>query len=710
MKSPLAFRNGYPRLVFSLITGLAVASLLYLSFFQRNFFSWSYLAYSQVGMILTATIIFIVFPSARNSYLASSLLAQRMAIYSSIFFSLLLLMNFTLQPFHAISPRMEMAIHGSEGLESGIHSIEFLYLRDELGYIPYDDLVITGEYQILEDSIRFNTKEAFRIQWDGQPGRILELAFEPTSSEYQLSVAFDEQTTEIGLFRMGDVSDVVYSRKLGLNPLLFIPYFLSFMISFSTLFFFTFLLTKGRRVVHTANERPSWFIYIIPPIISILIVWMILWPGVITPDSINQWRQAQTLQFTGWFPMTHTLLLAFLTRIWNSPAVVVGFQSLALLTVLAFGFRTLERLQVPRLVMATLSLIIAAWPPFALTSVTLWKDSLFGASMLWLFIEILAVIISERNWMNERANRTMLILSALLVALMRQNGVPVVILTFLGLILVFRSSRKILLGGLIGVLVVWLLVQFPLTEYLSKDREDSISQANLILLGHLAAHINAGTEISPPDRAYLEGIVPPEGWDDYDCCYAGDISYLQSFDRDTFLANISRNWEIFINLIRKNPMVNLRHQQCAGEIVWRLHNNRCQMKSLHGITRGIRGSESWIIDNDFGLVESSLFPSLVQPLMNTYRALGFFEENRWIIMFRPALFSFAALLCISLASFRLEDRRLLLLSLPVLGYIIPLFLINFSPAFRYQYPIILIGLFSLGLPFIPSPGNRRRSA
>jgi hypothetical protein len=602
---------------------------------------------------------------------------------------------------------VKLAFNGAVGSDSGIGSIEFLYLRDSLGYIPYKDMVISGDYQIHEDSIRFKTEEAFSIYWDGRPGNLLEFAFKPTSADYQIEVAINGQIEELDLFREIDELDVVYSRDFSLNPFLFFPYILSFFVSFFALFAFIFLLAKGLRFRTLTNEQSVWFIYLIPPLLSITMVWMILWPGVITPDSLNQWQQARTLQITGWFPVLHTLMIAVLTRIWNSPAVVVGFQAAVILAVLGYGFHTLERLRVSHFVLAALSLIISVWPPFALTSITLWKDTLFAGFMLWFYIGVLAVVIHEGEWLNKQTNCWTLFVSALLVSMFRQNGMPVVFITFIALMLGFRKFWKPLSAGLLGILIIWALVQFPLTNYLSEERENSTSQINLILLGHIAAHINAGTEFSAADRAFLESIVPLEGWAEYDCCFAGDISYLESFDRGTYLTNLNRNWDIFIDLMRKDPMVNLRHQQCAGEITWRFLNNRCQMKSLHGITRGISGSESWIIDNDLGLVESSRLPALVHPLMNVYRAFGFFEENQWTVLFRPALFTFLSLLCIALASLRLDNQRLLLLTLPVLSYVFPLFLINFSPAFRYQYPVILIGLFSLGLPFIPSFGKEK---
>jgi hypothetical protein len=146
MKSLLASKRVLPRLVFSLSTGLTFSLLIYLSYFQRNFFSWSFLAYSLIAFLTTILTIFLLFPAAQVPYLDSSQSAKRFVILSSVILSLLLLFNFPLQPFHSISPLIRLTINGIEVSDSGIGSIEFLYLHDALGYIPYKDLVISGDF------------------------------------------------------------------------------------------------------------------------------------------------------------------------------------------------------------------------------------------------------------------------------------------------------------------------------------------------------------------------------------------------------------------------------------------------------------------------------------------------------------------------------------------------------------------------------------
>lgn len=183
--------------------GFSLAPLI----FSTELFSWTFLAYSLLTFFITALIVFLLFPTARETFLASSATARRTVIISSFLLSLLLLFNMPLQPFHAISAMVRLAIYGAVGFDSGIGSIEFLYLGDSLGYIPYKDLVISGDYQIHEDSIRFNTEEAFSIHWEGRLGNLLEFAFKPTSAVYQTEVVIDKQIEELDLFRW----------KVGLN-------------------------------------------------------------------------------------------------------------------------------------------------------------------------------------------------------------------------------------------------------------------------------------------------------------------------------------------------------------------------------------------------------------------------------------------------------------------------------------------------------------
>ena len=147
--------------------GFSLAPLI----FSTELFSWTFLAYSLLTFFITALIVFLLFPTARETFLASSATARRTVIISSFLLSLLLLFNMPLQPFHAISAMVRLAIYGAVGFDSGIGSIEFLYLGDSLGYIPYKDLVITKFMRILSVSTRkrhsvFIGKVDWEICWN----------------------------------------------------------------------------------------------------------------------------------------------------------------------------------------------------------------------------------------------------------------------------------------------------------------------------------------------------------------------------------------------------------------------------------------------------------------------------------------------------------------------------------------------------------------
>jgi len=235
-----------------------------------------------------------------------------------------------------------------------------------------------------------------------------------------------------------------------------------------------------------------------------------------------------------------------------------------------------------------------------------------------------------------------------------------------------------------------------------KIADESTGHSNLIFLHHIAAHVNAGTELTDEESAYLGSFLPLPEWD-YWCYYVGSISYDREFNRQAFLSSSRINSSLAIDLFIRDPLVDINHTLCASELVWRISNSHGYMKSTHGFHSWKNGEEGWIIPNEFGIKEASLFPQLISPLIVWLRGFGFADDFLvWYL--RPALYLYLTLFSISAAFLRDADWRVWVVGLPVFIQSTVLFLISFAPAFRYQYGTCLAGLFLLGVLFI-SPKN-----
>ena len=224
-------------------------------------------------------------------------------------------------------------------------------------------------------------------------------------------------------------------------------------------------------------------------------------------------------------------------------------------------------------------------------------------------------------------------------------------------------------------------------------------QSNLILLHHIAAHIDAGTELKPDEQEYLDAFLPTSEWSYY-CCYVGTISYDPDFDRQGFLSSGIQTRQLAFELFKRDPLVDIKHMICSGEMIWRFKNNLCYMKSIHAFNSWMPGEISWIIPNDAGVKQDSKIPQLVQPYVDLLRIFGF-RDDLLVLYLRAALYLYLSVFITAVVVVRFRDFKAWLIGLPILIQSGVLFLIIYAPAFRYQYGIYLSGIFLVGLLFLP---------
>jgi len=254
------------------------------------------------------------------------------------------------------------------------------------------------------------------------------------------------------------------------------------------------------------------------------------------------------------------------------------------------------------------------------------------------------------------------------------------------------------MGAILVAALLYIGVKGPLYSSVNLNRASN-GQSNLIYLHHISAHLAAGTSLKPDESAYLERLMPLEEWT-YWCYYVGTVSYDTKFDRQLFLSNTSQNRNIAFRLFARDPLVDIRHALCAGEVAWKFENINNYMKSTHGISSWHLGEVVTIGENDYGLSSNSMLPGLVDGFIRYLRNFGFFD-NLLVFWMRPAFWLYLAAFSAAALVARRKDFHFLLALLPVFGQAGVLLLVSFAPAFRYHYGTVLAGLFLLGLIFVP---------
>lgn len=152
------------------------------------------------------------------------------------------------------------------------------------------------------------------------------------------------------------------------------------------------------------------------------------YPGIMTPDSINQLEQILgVVSYSNHHPWVHTLVFGFFYRIGFAltkdmviaVSVYTLFQMCLLAGSIAFFISTLRAHRIRPFVLLLITAFYALIPYHAVFSVTVWKDIPFAAAVLFFGCSILRLSVQDR--INFK-NLSVFFLSGLAICLFRSNG------------------------------------------------------------------------------------------------------------------------------------------------------------------------------------------------------------------------------------------------------------------------------------------------
>lgn len=688
-------------LAVSVVLGLAISITIYLGLLQRHFFSFRYLAYALllllVGTVFSAWInhqyLLIMFQKYPK-------LIKVFVLAVTLLLSLALLFNTRIQPLYYVLPDSQLEIRFSvPDLPENQEGVRLLWVETGQGYVHYTHMRIDGEWERVFGNTIFSPGQDVRLTWSGKVGRAAEIAFRHSEYDQPVEIIWNGESQIVNLNNPRE--PIIFIRSRFKIPLIYLlPYLISFVLSVGYgLFMLLVFLSIWKPKSRNPSNSNSWLLYMLP----MLIVWgfslMVFWPGIMSTDSLTQWGQGATGYYNDWQSAFHALLLAVMMNIWYSPAFVSIAQILLFSLVVAWGLRTFELRGVPKGILWGISILFAVFPSNVILSITLWKDIAYAIAFLWLTVIIANIALSQGDWAKKTINWISLGAAAFLVSVFRQNGVAVSALTLFMLPLIFRKHWKPLSASLVTAALLFALTKGPLYSAVKVDQSNT-GQTNLIYLHHIAAHLDAGSKFESPDLDYLDSFMPLDEWE-YWCCYVGTISFDGGFDRAAFLGSTMKNRNLALRLFVKKPLVDISHATCAGELSWKFENNQCYMKSAHGINTWHPGEVDWIGRNDYGLEDQSFLPDLVDPYVALFRNFGFLDDEL-VFYLRPAFWLYLAVFGVSAAAIRRNQLSLLAGLVPMLSQTTLLFLISFAPAYRYHYGTCLAGIYLLGMIFLPT--------
>lgn len=201
------------------------------------------------------------------------------------------------------------------------------------------------------------------------------------------------------------------------------------------------------------TQKFFWLFFLIST--GVLSTWLAaFYPGIMTPDSIDQWQQASTLSISNWHPYLSTLYIGLLKGIANTPASIAILQIIWTSILFAYAFNYFLQKGTSRWLVVSLFIILTTSIPVGLYTITLWKDIPFA-----LALASAGFLVSKALFDKQSPNILGLLLFVTIASFFRHNGAinlfifPIAIIT-----LFYKQYRQKIFQFLSGLVIICFLV------------------------------------------------------------------------------------------------------------------------------------------------------------------------------------------------------------------------------------------------------------
>lgn len=309
--------------------------------------------------------------------------------------------------------------------------------------------------------------------------------------------------------------------------------FLGFFICFYKLLLLLFSFSADKDTLQKVLYRQNNGIRHLPfyCFLGILLCWLpyflYQYPGIMTPDSINQLEQVLNLTaYSNHHPFVHTMIFKLFYHIGffltSNMVIAVSFYTFFQMCFLAYSIyyflKTLETFRIRQEILILITLFYALVPYHAVFSVTLWKDIPFAAVVLLFSCSILRTL-------REKSLPTLLMFffSGVMVCLLRSNGWYGFLFCLPFLLFYYRKHAKTMFPAILGILLAAGIVRYPVMNALHVTQPDFIESLS-IPTQQIAAVIAHDRTLTEEQRALLERVI--------------DTTYVKDLYNPTFADNM----------------------------------------------------------------------------------------------------------------------------------------------------------------------------
>ena len=177
------------------------------------------------------------------------------------------------------------------------------------------------------------------------------------------------------------------------------------------------------------------------PFCLFMFLLLVFSPGIISYDSNNQWEQIVSGNINNAHPFFTTYFMLLLSKIWNSPTVVLVFQ----VFIFSYFWMNIARIirennkkSFKKILIYTI--VISFIPIISLYSITLWKDILYSYYLMFIIYYIYKGI--KNNFDYSYLDTLNVGILVTLVFCYRHNGMIVAFLLLISFFIIFSKKIK----------------------------------------------------------------------------------------------------------------------------------------------------------------------------------------------------------------------------------------------------------------------------
>lgn len=253
------------------------------------------------------------------------------------------------------------------------------------------------------------------------------------------------------------------------------------------------------------------------------------YPGIMTPDSINQLEQILgVVPYSNHHPWIHTLVFGFFYHLGfaltNNMVIAVSvytlFQMCLLAGSVAFFISTLRAHRIRPFILILITAFYALIPYHAVFSVTVWKDIPFAAAVLFFSCSILRLSVQEKICPK---NLCVFTISGVMICLFRSNGWYAFLLAVPFLLFGFRHKARSVYPPLFTILLLAAVVRYPVMRAFHVEPPDFIESV-CIPMQQITAVICNDRTLTEEELSLIEEVV--------------DLTYIHELYNPTFADNI----------------------------------------------------------------------------------------------------------------------------------------------------------------------------